>query len=369
MISELNPRSSFESYVIGRANGLAAAAARAVAETPGSVYNPLCITGDRGLGKTHLLMAIASFVEQGSNRLVVEYFTPDGLAEQFHAANSAGQSEAFRHRLSETDVLLIDDMQSLAHQSDVQAELIRVTAEMHAAGKQIAFSAQCHPAEISGVDKNFLAWVGEGLVVNVGAPEYETRLSILQGRSEERGSSFQQGVLETVASYETPNVRELIAALNRLVALQAVSETPLTAEAARALFEGEVRSEDVAAAPSKDEFADFLSGVSNRVKLQVDAWESKLNEVIKRWADQGYCTDRLEGLTERSESTPVELAIREFERDVEELRKLKNAASEADPSLATDPVFFDPDRIAEARDIADKATSKSARLPGPSPYG
>ena len=95
MIADLNPRSTFDTYVVGRENGLAAAASRAVAETPGAVYNPLCITGGPGLGKTHLLMAIAHAIEQADNRYSVEYFTPDGLSEAYNAAVSAGQGEAF----------------------------------------------------------------------------------------------------------------------------------------------------------------------------------------------------------------------------------------------------------------------------------
>ncbi len=369
MIADLNPRSTFDTYVVGRENGLAAAAARAVAGNPGAVYNPLCITGDQGLGKTHLLMAIAHAIEQANNRFSVDYFTPDGLSEAYHAAVSAGQGDAFRNRLSDTDVLLIDDMHALIHQSEMQAELLRVTAELHAAGKQIVVVSNSSPSELAGVDSDFLARISEGLVVSIGPPEYETRHSILKRRSDERGSQFEEGVLEAVASYDIQDVRELIGVLNRLVALQAVSEMPLTAAAARAMYEGEVGAGEAPVHQEEtevDEFAAFLSDVSDTVKRQVDAWESRLNEVAKRWADKGYCTDRLASLTSTGSSKSVQQLLEEFERDVQELEGLRISISEVDASLADDPAFFDPDRLAEAREIVERVASKPPPPPGPS---
>ena len=375
MIADLIPRSTFETYVVGRENGLAAAAARAVVESPGAVYNPLCITGGPGLGKTHILMAIAHEIERADSRFSVEYFTPDKLSEAYHAAASAGQGEAFHNRLSETDILLIDDMHALTHQSDVQKELFHVTGEMHAAGKQIVVVSHCAPTDIEGVDAAFLDRIVAGLVVSVGPPEYETRLAILKRRSDERGSRFEDGVLEVVASYEITDVRELIGLLNRLVALQALSETPLTADAARALYEGEVErptpEEEAAGALAEevtgvDQFTDFLSGVNATVKRQVDAWESRLNEVTKHWAERGFCTDRLASLTSDYSSKSVDEVLKEFERDVGELETLRGSVSDLDASLAKDPAFFDPDRLVEAREIAQKLALSPPAMPGPS---
>jgi len=370
MIANLNPRSTFDSYVVGRENGLAASAARAVAETPGAAYNPLCIVGDAGLGKTHLLMAIAQAIEKADSRYSVEYFTPEGLSEAYHAAVSAGQGDAFRNRLVDTDVLLVDDLHALPLQEDIQAELVRATTELQGAGKQIVVASQVTPASLEGVDETLIERLADGLVVAVGAPEYETRVSILQRRSDERGARFTEGVLEAVASYEITDVRELIGVLNRLVALQAVSETPLTPDAARALYEGEVSGAGASAgepgADTIDQFADFLSGVTDTVKRQVDAWESRLNEATKRWAERGYCTDRLATVTTTSSGKTVDETLEEFERDVEELRTLRDSVSGIDASLADDPAFFDPDRLVEARGIAEKVVSKPPALTGPS---
>ena len=375
MIVHLIPRSTLEAYVVGRENGLAAAAARTVVDSPGAVYNPLCITGGAGLGKTHLLMAIAHAIESANTRLAVEYFTPDGLSEAYHAAISAGQGDAFRNRLSEIDVLLVDDIHTLVHQSEVQMELLLVTGELLAANKQVVVVSQCPPNEIASVDREFIDRIAKGLVVSVGPPEYETRLAILKRRSDERGSRFEEGVLEAVASYHISDVRELIGVLNRLVALQALSEIPLTADAARALYEGEVArpASQIELATSSmeepaktDEFADFLSGVNASVKRHVDAWESRLNEVTKRWAERGFCTDRLASLTSDGTSQSIDSALLQFERDVEELEMLRGSVSDMHASLAEDPAFFDPDRLVEAREIVQQLAARPPSFPGPS---
>ncbi len=376
MIADLNPRSTFDNLVIGRENGLAASAARAVADSPGNVYNPLCITGGAGLGKTHLLMAIAHSIEQADNRLSVEYFTPDGLSEAYHAAVSAGQGDAFRNRLSETDVLLIDDIHALVHQGVVQSELQRATAELLDLGKQVVVASHSPPRSLEGLDREFANRIADGLVVSVGPPDYDTRLAILERRSEERGSRFEPRLLEAVASYEIDDVRELIGILNRLVALQAVSETPLNADAARALYEGEVTGpfgvEQFGETPAQtrheeDEFDDFLTGVTDTVKRQVDLWESRLNEVAKRWGEKGYCTDRLASFTSSGGDMSVDDVLNDFERDVEELQTLRASVSDLDASIADDPAFFDPDRLVEARGLVEKTAAQPRALPGPSP--
>jgi len=375
VIADLNPRSTFGSFVVGKENGLAAAAARAVAENPGAVYNPLCITGGKGIGKTHLLMAIAQEIEGADNRFSVEYFTPDSLSEAYHAAMSAGQGDAFRNRLRDTDILLVDDLHVLTHQSDIQAELLRILNELTGIGKQVVVASNRTPKELEGVDPEFVARIADGLVVSVGAPDYETRLAILVGRSEERGSEFEAGVLEAVAGYEIADVRELIGVLNRLVALQALSETPLTEGAARALYEGEVSSTHGTGAAGEisaeeqaqaDEFADFLSGVTDTVKWHVDMWESRLNQVVKLWAERGFCTDRLASLAHTGSGAPIEDMVKAFERDAEELQALRASVLDTDPALADSPAFFDPDRLVEAREMAEQVVVTPPPLPGPS---
>ena len=140
---------------------------------------------------------------------------------------AAGQGDAFRRRFQNVDVLMIDDVQFLTNRKEMQAELLRLTEALQGAGHQIVLTSDRPPAEIADLDERLISRFSGGLVVDIGAPDYETRVAILRRKAEERGAKFQPGVLELVAGAEFQNVRELMGALNRLVAYQAVNESPL----------------------------------------------------------------------------------------------------------------------------------------------
>ncbi|MGH7700844.1 MAG: chromosomal replication initiator protein DnaA, partial [Gemmatimonadales bacterium] len=233
MTTALNPRYTFETFVVGAANRLGVTAGRTVAENPGSAYNPLFVYSGSGLGKTHLLMAIGQLAKKLAPGLSIEYLTLDEFVEALHAAIAAGQGDAFRRRFQNVDALLIDDVQFLTNRKEMQAELLRLTEALQAAGHQVVLTSDRPPSEIADLDERLISRFSGGLVVDIGVPDYETRVAILRRKAEERGVSFQPGVLEAVAGVEYANVRELMGGLNRLVAYQAVNETPLNAEMAR----------------------------------------------------------------------------------------------------------------------------------------
>jgi len=370
---ELNPRFNFGTLVVGAANRLAVTAARTVGESPGTAYNPLFIYGESGLGKTHLLMAIGQLAQQLQPGIDVEYVTLDEFVELYHAAVSAGQSEALRARFGRVDVLLVDDVHFLTHRREMQAELLRIIEQIQAANKQIVMSSDRPPAEIQELDDRLLVRFDGGLVVDIDVPDYETRLAILKRRASERGAQFDQSVLEEVARFDVQNVRELLGLLNRLVAYQAVSEIPLTADAANQLLAGEapsrpsfVEPQPVAEPPRGDEFEEFLSGVTFTVHEQVEAWRSRVADAIVRWGGEGYRTDRLEGLLELEVPSGVERAIRDFERDVDRLRSFQRAMARVDPHRVSDPIFHDPDRLDEADALVQAALREGRPPPGPS---
>lgn len=373
MTEELNPRFSFDTLVVGAANRLAVTAARTVGESPGTAYNPLFIYGESGLGKTHLLMAIGQLAKQLQPEIDVEYVTLDEFVELYHAAVAAGQSDALRARFGRVDVLLIDDVHFLTHRREMQAELLRMMEQIQAENKQIVLSSDRPPAEIQELDDRLLSRFDGGLVVDIDVPDYETRLAILKRRAGERGAVFEQAVLEEVAHFDVNNVRELLGLLNRLVAYQAVSETPLTADAAHQLLDGEAPSARVSAPevaapvpPQRSEFEDFLSGVSFAVQEQVEAWRTRVADAIMRWGGEGYRTGRLEVLLEQDVPTGVERTIREFERDVDRLRSVQRAMARVDPHRISDPVFYDPDRLSEADELVQAALREGRPPPGPS---
>ncbi|MBI4421949.1 MAG: ATP-binding protein [Gemmatimonadetes bacterium] len=429
-MTELNGRLSFESFVVGASNQVAAAAARAVAESPGTVYNPLFIYGSSGLGKTHLLTATGLKIRELSPGSRLEYLTAEEFFEAQHAATAAGHVDAFRKRYDEMDVLLLDDIQFMANRRDVQNEVLRIVGGK----RQLVVVSDRSPMEVAGMDARLAKALAGGLLVDIARPDYETRLGILRRRAEERGAEFDPGVLEAAAQVEMGNVRELIGALNRLVAFQAVSEMPVTPAAAAAMLGDlqpggapaelsvvhdrvvtlggdptapggdliltgdsalmpdelqpalrgsvrpppppappEVRAPRPAAAaptagpePKGDEFSQFLSGVQSTVARQVEVWKTRVGEAILRWEGEGYQTNRLGAVLDRGAKHEAETALQQFEKDVEQLRSFETEIAALDPGSAGSSIFRDPDRVREAAALVERAREGTSPPPGPS---
>jgi chromosomal replication initiator protein DnaA len=374
MTSSLNPRFSFETFVVGAANRLAVTAGRTVAENPGSAYNPLFIYSGSGLGKTHVLMAIGHAAKTNASQLNIEYLTLDEYVEAFHAAIAAGQGDNFRRRFQNVDVLLVDDVQFLTNRKEMQAELLRLTEALQQSGHQIVLASDRPPTEIADLDERLISRFSGGLVVDMGIPDYETRVAILRRKAEERGTSFQPGVLETVAKVEYPNVRELMGALNRLIAFQAVNDSPINAEAASKVLgiptaaSSSVASASVASpsVASPDEFSQFLSDVTVTVGKAVEAWRARVAEAVLRWEGEGYRTGRLEKLLDQETPAAVDEAISAYVQDVERLKALEAEVAVLDPQAAGEKVFRDPDHMDEAEAAAAKVRDGAAPPPAPS---
>ena len=368
MTSTLNPKFTFETFVVGAANRLAVTAGRTVAENPGSAYNPLFIYSGSGLGKTHLLMAIGHSAKALAPQLNIEYLTLDEYVEAFHAAIAAGQGDAFRRRFQNVDALLVDDVQFLTNRKEMQAELLRLTEALQQAGHQIVLTSDRPPAEIADLDERLISRFSGGLVVDMGVPDYETRVAILRRKAEERGARFQPGVLETAAGVEFPNVRELMGALNRLVAYQAVNETPINAEAVRQVLgvADTTAASPTAAVNTGDEFSQFLTDVTVTVGKAVEAWRARVSEAVLRWEGEGYRTGRLEKLLDQDTPAAVDEAIGSYIHDVERLRALEAEVATLDPQAAGEKVFRDPERMAEAEAAAAKVRDGAAPPSAPS---
>jgi len=402
-MTRLNPRHRFDAYVVGAANRLAVTAARAVAESPGAVYNPLFVYAGSGLGKTHLLMAIGHLALEINPQLTVEYLTLDEFIEAFHAAIAAGQSEAFRHRYSDTGLLLVDDVQFLTHRREMQAELLRLTNTVLTAGQQIVLSSDRPPNEIEALDERLIQRFAGGLVIDIAGPDYETRVAILRRQSEERKAQFDPSVIEAVASLPIGSIRELIGAFNRLIAFQAVSDKPLSSSEARAVLArtmpatvragpaaeaGAAQAEIPGVSPSAavgtpgaappaaeaplvlgsgDEFGAFLTEISSAVARQVEAWRGRVAEAVVRWEGEGYRTERLQRLLQGEAPVDPDAALQDFEDDIARLKQLAEEAEELDSSIGARPVFHDPDRLKEAEADLIKAREGLSPPPGPSP--
>lgn len=394
MTGTLHPQYRFDTLVVGAANRLAVTAARAVAEAPGAVYNPLCIYASPGLGKTHLLMALGHAVRAVNPHVSVEYLTLDGFVEAYTTAVGAGQGDAFRRRFADIGVLLVDDVQFLGQHREMQAELLRAMDAMQAAGRQIVLTSDRPPADIEALDERLLRRFAGGLVIDMGAPDYETRAAILRRRAEERGAQFDRGVLETVAGLPIDNVRELIGALNRLIAFQAVSDRPIDAAQAEVLVgagrAARPAAAEVSAPPSTepddsgfirverddlehgvtgsaDEFSDFLSEVTATVAQQVESWRTRVAAAIGRWDAEGYAVRRLEAIAAGGADGSPDAALAAYEADVARLQALEAEAVALSPELRGHAAFRDPGDIAAAEALLESARTGTTPPPGPSP--
>ncbi|MCH8255594.1 MAG: ATP-binding protein, partial [Gemmatimonadetes bacterium] len=371
MTAELNPRFTFDTCVVGPSNRLAVTACRTVSEHPGTAYNPLFIYSQTGLGKTHLLMAVGQMVRELSPTATVEYLTLDEFVEAYHTAVSAGTPGNFRDRFSHADVVLLDDVQFLSHSKEMQTELIRLASEFQDAERQLVLTSDRPPADIENLDDRLLEQLDGGLIVDIGIPEYEMRLAILQRRAEESEVEFSPEVLAVIAEFDVQHVRALLGAFNRLQAFQSVNEQPLTLHQARALMLGETPVAEPEAAASErgeaaGEFDRFLSDLKVTVTQQVEGWKTEIQDAITEWSGRGYDTKSLEVLLGQDVPGATDAAVGVFEEKIERLRRLEAEIAEFDPEAARHPIFKSPDRIAGAEQLVREAREKFIPPPGPS---
>ena len=217
----LNPRYTFDTFVVGANNNLAHAASLAVAESPGEMYNPLFIYGGVGLGKTHLMHSVAHFILEKNPDAKVLYVTSEKFTNEL--IESIGNKNdntpvKFREKYRNIDVLLIDDIQFIIGKERTQMEFFHTFNTLHEAKKQIIISSDKPPKEIETLEERLRSRFEMGLTVDVQSPDYETRMAILRKKEEMDGLNIDSAVLEYIAANIKSNIRELEGALTRLVA-------------------------------------------------------------------------------------------------------------------------------------------------------
>ncbi|MFL5924969.1 MAG: chromosomal replication initiator protein DnaA, partial [Gaiellaceae bacterium] len=238
---------TFDSFVIGSSNRFAHAAALAVAEAPAQAYNPLFIYGHTGLGKTHLLHAIANFVGLHSSELTVRYVTSETFMNDFINSLRDKRIEGFKQRYRTYDVLLIDDVQFFEHKERIQEEFFHTFNSIYEAGGQIVISSDRPPREISTLEERLRSRFEWGLITDIQPPDLETRIAILRKKvMADRIHVPEPKVLEFIAGRISSNIRELEGALTRVVAFSSLTGRPMTEELAQDVLkdvfpQGEVR--------------------------------------------------------------------------------------------------------------------------------
>jgi chromosomal replication initiator protein len=214
----LNPKYSFESFVIGDSNRFAHAAAAAVAEAPGKAYNPLMIYGDSGLGKTHLLHAVGHYIRSYYDRVRVKYVSTEELTNDFINSISENRTAEFRRAYREVDVLLVDDIQFLESKIQTQEEFFHTFNTLHTADKQIVLTSDRPPRSLAALEPRLRSRFEWGLMTDIQPPSLETRIAILRKKAAAEGLNASPEVLEFIASRIQTNIRELEGALIRVTA-------------------------------------------------------------------------------------------------------------------------------------------------------
>jgi chromosomal replication initiator protein len=244
LASPLDARYSFDSFVVGKPNALAHAAARRVVESASVPFNPLFIYGGVGLGKTHLMHAIAwAMKEQHPNKRVM-YLSAEKFMYQFVRAIRGNDTMAFKEFFRSVDVLMIDDIQFISGKESTQEEFFHTFNALVDQNKQIIISADKAPSDLTGIDERLRSRLAWGLVADIQPSTYELRLGILQAKRKQLGANVPDAVLEFLALKVTSNIRELEGALNRIVAHADVAKQAITLESTQEVLQDLLRSHD-----------------------------------------------------------------------------------------------------------------------------
>jgi len=222
----LNAKYAFGSYVVGKQNELAHAAAQAVASQPGGVYNPLFIYGGVGLGKTHLLQAVGNEILRRAGHTRVLYVTSERFTTDFINAVRTGQGRDFRNYYRSVDLLLVDDIQFLTGKEGTQEEFFHTFNQLHQNNKQLVITADRPPKAIPFLESRLISRFESGMMADIGTPDFETRVAILEAKCREKSFPMARDILHHVATSVQSNIRELEGALNKVIAFHHFKNIP-----------------------------------------------------------------------------------------------------------------------------------------------
>lgn len=235
----LNPKYVFKSFIVGPFNQLAHAAAKTVVEKPGIAYNPLFIHGKTGHGKTHLIQAVGNQLKQIGKK--VFYVTSERFAVDYMNSLQNGNANSFKDRYRQYDVIIMDDVQFLSNKEKTQEELFHLFNAMHDNNKQIVFSSDVHPSLMSGMEERLQSRFIQGMIVDIPAPDFESRMAILKAKAAQNTINLTDDVVEHLAATVEGNIRELEGALNTIMCQSQLLGRTLTLDEVKLLIKNSTR--------------------------------------------------------------------------------------------------------------------------------
>jgi chromosomal replication initiator protein len=249
---DLNPNYIFGHFIVGKSNELAHAACQAVARKPGEVYNPLFLYGGVGLGKTHLVQAIGHEVRKNFGNKNVLYISSERFTNEFIQSVRMGETEKFKQFYRSVDLLIIDDIQFLAGKEQTQEEFFHTFNALHQANKQIVITSDRPPKAIPALEARLVSRFEWGMIADVGTPDLETRIAILENKCKEKDISLSRDTLQYIAAHAQHNVRELEGVLNSIIASTQLYGTQPTLEVVKSILAPLHTSQKTSALTAKD---------------------------------------------------------------------------------------------------------------------
>lgn len=266
----LNPKYTFENFVIGPFNALAHTAAKTVAEKPGIAYNPLFIYGKTGHGKTHLIQAVGNHLKKQGRK--VFYVTSERFTVDYFNSLQNGTANSFKDKYRQYDILIMDDVQFLANKEKTQEELFHLFNALHDNNKQIVFSSDIHPALLSGLEERLQSRFAQGMIVDIPAPDMESRAAILRAKSAQNGISLAEEVVDHLAHTIEGNIRELEGALNTIMCQSQLLGRTLSLDEVKQIIKNSTRPRKTLA----------VSDVVDKVARYFDVDPSSIYEKTRR---------------------------------------------------------------------------------------
>lgn len=271
MSATLNPKYTFQSFVIGNSNRFAHAASLAVAESPAKAYNPLFIYGGVGLGKTHLMHAIGHYILQENPKAKVVYVSSEKFTNELINAIKDDKNEEFRNKYRKVDVLLIDDIQFIAGKERTQEEFFHTFNALHEENKQIILSSDRPPKEIPTLEDRLRSRFEWGLIADIQAPDFETRMAILKKKADVEGLNVPNEVMVYIATKIKSNIRELEGALIRIIAYSSLTNRDVSVDLASEALKDIISNKESAPVTIKT----IQESVANYYNLRIEDLKSQ----------------------------------------------------------------------------------------------